>query len=181
MRLRAKKGIGRYKSTKHYLDAVYRANKSLIDAKLPSTDFLSSKSLFKDWVRSYMREGKSLSQSIKTLSKSEIFVTRKERLVSNLFAGLRKDKEAFKNFRLSIGWKTKIDEKKMLYNSSMGGYFYVDKKKNTYLRIDPTSPKDGIHQKFKITRIHYEEYKIMDAYNISQEEAQFMLDNKKYF
>ena len=49
-KLEAKKDKYRYKSTSHWLDAVYRNNKEFIDNKLKNTKSLNKKRTFKNLV-----------------------------------------------------------------------------------------------------------------------------------
>ena len=46
-KLEAKRDKGRYKSTSHWLDAVYRNNKEFIDNKLKNVNSLNKKRTFK--------------------------------------------------------------------------------------------------------------------------------------
>lgn len=125
MKLQALHSISYYKSTSHWLDAVYRNNKEFIDKKLTVTNpKASKKTVFKNLVREYMDEGYAPTKALNTLSKTTIFTSEVERFRRNARNALRNDKETYKQFRQLVGWKQKIDESKFVYDKKQHIYIY---------------------------------------------------------
>lgn len=128
MELKALHAKSYYKSTSHWLDAVYRNNKDFIDKRLNVTNpKASKKTVFKNLVNEYMDEGLSPTKALNTLSRTTIFTSIPERLRSNALKGIRGDAETFKSFRKLAGWKTKIDESKFVYDKEQHIYIYDNK------------------------------------------------------
>ena len=122
-RLRATYNKGSYKSLSHYLDAVYRKNKTRIDAAIPSGGKgQSSKTRFKQSVMEYMEEGKTANQAIDALERSRVFTSEKEHYERNVLKALKSDKDLYKGFRKAVGWKEKIDRRNLEYVESDDKY-----------------------------------------------------------
>lgn len=102
----------RGKDLDKYLERVYQYNKKIIDA-LDEEGLFGTQRLgkiaFKEEVKAYMEyTGADVGEAIKTYGRTEDFVSREERRISNAIDGLRKDEIAFDTFRRAWGWKKKI-------------------------------------------------------------------------
>lgn len=125
MKLEAARAKGKYKSTEHWLDAIYRKNKDFIDSKLNITNpKASKKTVFKNLVKEYIEEGYTPKKAVDILSRTTIFTPEVERFQINAIEGIREDKQVWKRFRKLAGWKTKIDPTKLVYDKSQGIYIY---------------------------------------------------------
>lgn len=102
----------RGKDLDKYLDRVYEYNKEIIDALDEEGLFGTyrlGKIAFKEEVKAYMEyTGVDVGEAIKTYGRTEDFVSREERRVSNAIDALRKDQNAYKMFRRAWGWNKKI-------------------------------------------------------------------------
>ena len=105
-----KKYIKDYKSKEHYLDAVYRNNKEIIDATIPKgPDGASSKTRFKQIVKARMKNDHlSLKDAIKRVANSRIFTSHEEANSENFYKFLKKNKESYKEFRKMNAWNKKV-------------------------------------------------------------------------
>ena len=89
-KLEAKKDKGRYKSTSHWLDAVYRNNKEFIDNKLKDVKTTNKRRVFKNLVLEQsgtrfkgsltnkelnfeLNKVKNTTKALKKLSRSDVF------------------------------------------------------------------------------------------------------------
>lgn len=112
-----------YKSTEHWLDAVYRKNKSEIDKALDGVK--NKRASFKQLVKGYMEEGLSPERSLKALERSTIFTPEVTRFRNNLVEAL-KTHGRYQEFRnMTRGFKGRF-EKINLNN------FRYDAKNNVY-------------------------------------------------
>ena len=92
----------KYKNEDAWLDAIYRKNKEFIVERLHNphaANTTSPKTQFKQLFREYRAEGYTPTKAIDALEKSSIFTEAKDRLKSNAYAALKKDKEAYQQFR----------------------------------------------------------------------------------
>lgn len=137
-----------YKSDRHYLDAIYRKNKTLIDTEL-SGGSGSPRTTFKTIVNEYLEEGKTIRQSLRIIDRSELFTPRLERLQSNALKTLRRDEKAWEAFselrskRNERGQFTKIDTSKMKWDKKQKVYIY----NNELIISFKNSPKTTIVKK----------------------------------
>ena len=130
----------RFKTTDKYLDSIYRNNKDIIDkafdvdpddlGKVINNKKLRSKrERFKEVVREYMDEGKTVDQALKSISNSELFTEYKERAHNNLYDALKDDRDAYRKFRELTkddkGRFTKVDLTQFEYIGN-GEYQYGD-------------------------------------------------------
>lgn len=130
MKLKAKFNKGHYKNTNTWLNAVYRNNKELIDSKLITTGKEKPLTTFKRIVGEYIDEGFTPTKALRTLEKTEIFTSKKERLVTNMYNSLKGDKTAYKQFRnltREHGRFTEIDMGAFVYDKDQGIYIYQNK------------------------------------------------------
>lgn len=112
-----------YKSTEHWLDAVYRKNRSEIDKALEGVK--NKRSSFKQLVKGYMEEGLSPERSLKALERSTIFTPEVTRFRNNLVEAM-KTHGRYQEFRnMTRGFKGRF-EKINLNN------FRYDAKNNVY-------------------------------------------------
>lgn len=149
-KLEAKKDKGRYKSTSHWLDAVYRNNKSFIDEKLKYVK--NKKRSFKNLVLEQtgtkfpgnltnkelterLNAAKNPTKALKKLSRSDIFSSYKERAQENIYKFLKEEKSINKIKDL-IGKREKFDPGKLEWNYKDKVYEY----KGVYIDIS-NSPK----------------------------------------
>lgn len=138
MKLRAKRKKSSYKNDNTWLRAVYRNNKTEIDEKLKFIGEKNKFKIFKQLVEDEKKiKGLSTYQAVNRLSRTEVFKTKSERFNENAWKGLRGNKEAFKQFRQSIGWKNKIDESKLVYNYNEKAYIYDNKVKIMFQQSPP--------------------------------------------
>lgn len=120
----------KYKSLDKYLDSIYKQNKELIDRKVLTEEGLniasnrdklmkqSKKRKFKEFVKYYMDEGKTVDEALKKLSNSRTFLDYEDLAKDNMLESLKRDKEAYKRFREATkekGRYTKIDMSKFNY------------------------------------------------------------------
>ena len=120
----------KYKSLDGYLDSIYKQNKELIDRKILTEEGLnlatnrakllkqSKKKMFKEFVKDYMDEGKTVDEALKKLSNSRQFMDYEDLARENMRDSLKRDKEAYKSFREATkekGRYTKIDISKFTY------------------------------------------------------------------
>lgn len=137
-KLEAKKDKGRYKSTSHWLDAVYRNNKSFIDEKLKYVK--NKKRSFKNLVLEQtgikfpgnltnkelterLNAAKNPTKALKKLSRSDIFSSYKERAQENAYKAL-KEYKAINKIRQLSGEKGKFDPSKLEWNRKENAYRY---------------------------------------------------------
>ena len=71
--LKSKHRASFYKSEVAWLNAIYRANKALIDAAYKDTGTSSPRAVFKSQVREYKAQGYSTKESIKIVSNTRAF------------------------------------------------------------------------------------------------------------
>ena len=128
-KLEAKKDKGRYKSTSHWLDAVYRNNKEFIDNKLKDVKTTNKRRVFKNLVLEQsgtrfkgslthkelnfeLNKVKNPTKALKKLSRSDVFSSYKERAQQNAYKVLKENKAIQKIKELS-GEKGKFDPTKL--------------------------------------------------------------------
>ncbi len=112
-----------YKSTEHWLDAVYRKNRAEIDKALEGVK--NKRASFKQLVKGYMEEGLSPERSLKALERSTIFTPEVTRFRNNLVEAM-KTHGRYQEFRnMTRGFKGRF-EKINLNN------FRYDAKNNVY-------------------------------------------------
>lgn len=112
-----------YKSTEHWLDAVYRKNRSDIDKALEGVK--NKKASFKQLVKGYMEEGLSPEKSLKALERSTIFTPEVTRFRNNLVEAM-KTHGRYQEFRnMTRGFKGRYE--KIIMNN-----FRYDAKNNVY-------------------------------------------------
>ena len=141
-KLEAKKDKGRYKSTSHWLDAVYRNNKEFIDNKLKNVKSLNKKRTFKNLVLEQtgfkfkgnltikelnfeLNKSKNPTKALKKLYRSDIFSSYKERAQENAYKSL-KEYKAINKIRQLSGEKGKFDPSKLEWNRKENAYRYGD-------------------------------------------------------
>ena len=151
-KLEAKKDKGRYKSTSHWLDAVYRNNKEFIDNKLKDVKTTNKRRVFKNLVLEQsgtrfkgsltnkelnfeLNKVKNPTKALKKLSRSDIFSSYKERAQENVYKFLKEEK-SIKTIKDLIGKKEKFDPGKLEWNYKDKVYEY----KGVYIDIS-NSPK----------------------------------------
>ena len=141
-KLEAKRDKGRYKSTSHWLDAVYRNNKEFIDNKLKNVKSLNKKRTFKNLVLEQtgfkfrgnlkikelnfeLNKSKNPTKALKKLSRSDVFSSYKERAQENAYKAL-KEYKAINKIRQLSGEKGKFDPSKLEWNRKENAYRYGD-------------------------------------------------------
>ena len=141
-KLEAKKDKGRYKSTSHWLDAVYRNNKELIDNKLKDVKTTNKRRVFKNLVLEQsgirfkgsltnkelnfqLNKVKNPTKALKKLSRSDVFSSYKERAQENAYKAL-KEYKAINKIRQLSGEKGKFDPSKLEWNRKENAYRYGD-------------------------------------------------------
>ena len=151
-KLEAKKNKGRYKSTSHWLDAVYRNNKEFIDNKLKDVKTTNKRRVFKNLVLEQsgtrfkgsltnkelnfkLNKVKNPTRALKKLSISDIFSSYKERAQENVYKFLKEEK-SIKTIKDLIGKREKFDPGKLEWNYKDKVYEY----KGVYIDIS-NSPK----------------------------------------
>ena len=151
-KLEAKKYKGRYKSTSHWLDAVYRNNKEFIDNKLKDVKTTNKRRVFKNLVLEQsgtrfrgsltnkeltfeLNKVKNPTKALKKLSRSDVFSSYKERAQENVYKFLKEEK-SIKTIKDLIGKKEKFDPGKLEWNYKDKVYEY----KGVYIDIS-NSPK----------------------------------------
>ena len=151
-KLEAKKDKGRYKSTSHWLDAVYRNNKEFIDNKLKDVKTTNKRRVFKNLVLEQsgtrfkgsltnkelnfeLNKVKNPTKALKKLSRSDVFSSYKERAQENVYKFLKEEK-SIKTIKDIIGKKEKFDPGKLEWNYKDKVYEY----KGVYIDIS-NSPK----------------------------------------
>ena len=151
-KLEAKKYKGRYKSTSHWLDAVYRNNKEFIDNKLKDVKTKNKRRVFKNLVLEQsgtrfrgsltnkelnfeLNKVKNPTKALKKLSRSDIFSSYKERAQENVYKFLKEEK-SIKTIKDLIGKREKFDPGKLEWNYKDKVYEY----KGVYIDIS-NSPK----------------------------------------
>ena len=150
--LKAKKDKGRYKSTSHWLDAVYRNNKEFIDNKLKDVKTTNKRRVFKNLVLEQsgtrfkgsltnkelnfeLNKVKNPTKALKKLSRSDVFSSYKERAQENIYKFLKEEK-SIKTIKDLIGKREKFDPGKLEWNYKDKVYEY----KGVYIDIS-NSPK----------------------------------------
>ena len=151
-KLEAKRDKGRYKSTSHWLDAVYRNNKEFIDEKFKNVQTKNKKRVFKNLVlaetgakfkghltikelNERLNAAKNPTKALKKLSRSDIFSSYKERAQENVYKFLKEEK-SIKTIKDLIGKREKFDPGKLEWNYKDKVYEY----KGVYIDIS-NSPK----------------------------------------
>lgn len=151
-KLEAKRDKGRYKSTSHWLDAVYRNNKEFIDNKLKDVKTKNKRRVFKNLVLEQsgtrfkgsltnkelnfeLNKVKNPTKALKKLSRSDIFSSYKERAQENVYKFLKEEK-SIKTIKDLIGKREKFDTGKLEWNYKDKVYEY----KGVYIDIS-NSPK----------------------------------------
>lgn len=119
----------KYASINHYVNAVYKKNKDLIDSELSGGE-KGPKATLKAMVKEYMEQGKTIGQSLRIIDRSELFTPRAERLQNNALKAMRRDKKAWEAFnelrrkRDERGRFTKIDPSLMKWDKKQKLYIY---------------------------------------------------------
>lgn len=122
---KAKKNKSAYKSTEHWIDAVYRNNKEIIDQELAFAG--NPKKVFKQMVKENIAEGMSPTKAVSTIARSTLFTSEAERLRNNMLSGLRSDEGAFRAFReltKEHGRYTKFDPNNLYWDPTDRVYVY---------------------------------------------------------
>ena len=162
-KLEAKKDKGRYKSTSHWLDAVYRNNKSFIDEKFKNVKTKNKKRTFKNLVLEQtgfkfrgnlkikelnfeLNKSKNPVKALKKLYRSDVFSSYKERAQENFYDVLKEHK-AINRIKKIAGEKEKFDPGRLEWNYKEKAYRYGD----VFIEID-NSPEDKNYT-IKITKI----------------------------
>lgn len=162
-KLKAKRYKGRYKSTSHWLDAVYRNNKEFIDNKLKDVKTTNKRRVFKNLVLEQsgtrfkgsltnkelnfeLNKVKNPTKALKKLSRSDVFSSYKERAQENFYDVLKEHK-AINRIKKIAGEKEKFDPGRLEWNYEEKAYRYGD----VFIEID-NSPKDKKYT-IKITKI----------------------------
>ena len=147
--LKSKRDKKRYKDTSHWLDAVYRNNKSFIDEKLKDVKTKNKKRVFKNLVleqtgtkfkgsltNKELNAAKNPTKALKKLSRSDVFSSYKERAQQNAYKVLKENKAIQKIKELS-GEKGKFDPTKLEWDFKDKVYKYG----KVYIEFK-TSPKE---------------------------------------
>lgn len=162
-KLEAKRDKGRYKSTSHWLDAVYRNNKEFIDNKLKSVKTTNKKRVFKNLILEQsgirfrgsltnkelnfeLNKVKNPTKALKKLSRSDVFSSYKERAQEN-FYNVLKEHKAINRIKKIAGEKERFDPGRLEWNYKEKAYRYG----NVFIEID-NSPEDKNYT-IKITKI----------------------------
>ena len=162
-KLEAKRDKGRYKSTSHWLDAVYRNNKEFIDNKLKDVKTTNKRRVFKNLVLEQsgtrfrgsltnkelnfeLNKVKNPTKALKKLSRSDVFSSYKERAQENFYDVLKEHK-AINRIKKIAGEKEKFDPGRLEWNYKEKAYRYGD----VFIEID-NSPEDKNYT-IKITKI----------------------------
>lgn len=162
-KLEAKRDKGRYKSTSHWLDAVYRNNKEFIDNKLKDVKTTNKKRVFKNLVLEQsgtrfrgsltnkelnfeLNKVKNPTKALKKLSRSDVFSSYKERAQEN-FYNVLKEHKAINRIKKIAGEKERFDPGRLEWNYKEKAYRYG----NVFVAID-NSPEDKKYA-IKITKI----------------------------
>lgn len=171
-KLEAKRDKGRYKSTSHWLDAVYRNNKEFIDDKLKNvgeyhkvsgrlkqskknsfknlvleqTGYKLRKKLSVEELNSLLNKAKNPTKALKKLYRSEAFTPYKERAQEN-FYNVLKEHKAINRIKKIAGEKERFDPERLEWNYKEKAYRYG----NVFIEID-NSPEDKNYT-IKITKI----------------------------
>lgn len=143
-----------YRSTDHWLDAVYRKNRSEIDKALeefknPITGegVKNKKASFKQLVKGYMDEGLSPEKSLKALENSTIFTPEVTRFRKNVLEAI-KNYGKFNEFRnMTRGMRgkfAKIDLDRFRYDSKNNVYTYITEMGDVIVIRFTNSPQDII-------------------------------------
>lgn len=134
-----------YKSTDHWLEAVYRKNKKTIDEALDGVK--NKKAAFKNAVKGYMEEGLSPEKALDTLERSTIFTPEKTRFRKNLLQAL-KEKGRYNDFRKMIrgekGRFAKVILDKFQYDRKQNLYYYYTDLGDIVVIEFTNSPEDII-------------------------------------
>lgn len=134
-----------YKSTEHWLDAVYRKNRSEIDKALEGVK--NKKASFKQLVKGYMEEGLSPERSLKALERSTIFTPEVTRFRNNLVEAM-KTHGRYQEFRnMTRGFKgrfEKINLNNFRYDSKNNVYTYTTVLGDVIVIRFDNSPEDII-------------------------------------
>ena len=158
-KLEAKKDKGRYKSTSHWLDAVYRNNKEFIDNKLKDVKTTNKRRVFKNLVLEQsgtrfrgsltnkelnfeLNKVKNPTKALKKLSRSDIFSSYKERAQENVYKFLKEEK-SIKTIKDLIGKREKFDPGKLEWNYKDKVYEY----KGVYIDISNSPKRVKIYKK----------------------------------
>lgn len=134
-----------YKSTEHWLDAVYRKNRSEIDKALEGVK--NKKASFKQLVKGYMEEGLSPEKSLKALERSTIFTPEVTRFRNNLVEAM-KTHGRYQEFRnMTRGFKgrfEKINLNNFRYDAKNNAYTYTTVLGDVIVIRFDNSPEDII-------------------------------------
>lgn len=134
-----------YKSMEHWLDAVYRKNRSEIDKALDGVK--NKRGSFKQLVKGYMEEGLSPERSLKALERSTIFTPEVTRFRNNLVEAM-KTHGRYQEFRnMTRGFKgrfEKINLNNFRYDSKNNVYTYTTVLGDVIVIRFDNSPEDII-------------------------------------
>lgn len=131
-----------YKNNNAYLDAVYKANQTLIDDAY--TGIQNKQMAFKQQILSRMEQGGgSIKNVIKKELHRDVYIPASEKFKENLVSGLKEYKE-FKKFQLQLkderGRFVKFDSKNLNYIGN-NQYSYKDEFGNSLVVDFSNSPK----------------------------------------
>lgn len=151
--LKSKQDKYKYKSTSHWLDAVYRNNKEYIDKKLKDVKTKNKKRVFKNLVleqtgtkfkgsltnkelNERLNAAKNPTKALKKLSRSDVFSSYKERAQQNAYETIKKYK-ATQTIKKLSGGNEKFNPLKLEWNHKEKAYRYG----NVFISFDQ-SPED---------------------------------------
>lgn len=91
------------KNIDEWIDKAYELNKYVVDSQTGGIK-AGSKAWFRDTVKSYINEdGMTPSEAVKYVGKSEVFRTRAERQLENVWRGVRKNPQTWNRFKRYAG------------------------------------------------------------------------------
>ena len=190
--LRAKKNLSEYKSLDSYLNAVYSNNQQYLNEHIETFgDTRQKRAIFKQEVKDLLNEtnpetGKAytVKQAIDYVQRSTTIRTRDQRGFEVVMSRMREEApDAFKKFRLAVGWHNKIRSEYVSYIGARGkwmDYEYNDpttgKRFKISVKISPGT--DGV-QDVVISLVDKDQKRVSDAADKSFEDILIAAGLKK--
>lgn len=134
-----------YKSTDHWLDAIYRKNKKQIDEALEGVK--NKKASFKNAVKGYMEEGLSAEKAVQALENSTLFTPETERFRKNVLKAIKEygKYNEFRKMIRGIGGKwAKVSLNQFRYDKEQDLYYYTTELGDIVVIRFDNSPQDII-------------------------------------
>ena len=182
-KLRAKRNMSSYKNLDKYLDAVYSNNQEYMNKHIKIfADTKTKRESFKDEVKKMINQTNpetkkkfTVKQAIDYFQRKNSFRSDDQRGFEVVMTRMQKDSpDAYKKFRMAVGWKNKISSEYVTYKGARGkwmDYEYYDPNtgKHFMMSIKISPDKDGVQdvviKELDMQKIQDAAESVIESYN----------------